>query len=53
MKQKIVLKKIKVIFRKIEANYIWQKMFIHRIDEEKMREYQNQHRLMNLTKRNF
>ncbi len=53
MKLKIVLKKTKNKIKKIKTTHAWQKMFVHKIDEEKMREYQNQHRLMNMTMRNF
>lgn len=53
MKLKIVLKKTKNKIEKMKATHAWQKMFIHKIDEEKMREYQNQHRLMSMTMRNF
>ena len=53
MKLKIVLKKTKNKFKKIRATQAWQKMFVHKIDEEKMRGYQNQHRLMSMTMRNF
>lgn len=53
MKFKIVLKKTKNKIEKIKATPAWQKMFVCKIDEEKMREYQNQHRLMSMTMRNF
>ena len=53
MKHQIVLKKINLLTKKIIASSLWQKMFVHQIDEEKMQEYQNQHRLMALTRRIF
>ncbi len=53
MKFKIVLKKTKNKIEKIKATPAWQKMFVCKIDEEKMREYQSQHRLMSMTMRNF
>ena len=53
MKLKIVLKKTKNRIQKIKVTRTWQKMFEHKIDEEKMREYQNQHRMMNLNMRSF
>lgn len=53
MKLKVVLKKTKNKMEKIKTTPIWQKMFVHKIDEEKMREYQTQHRLMSMTMRGF
>ena len=53
LKLKIVLKKTKNRIQKIKVTRTWQKMFEHKIDEEKMREYQNQHRMMNLNMRSF
>lgn len=53
MKFQIALKKIKTGIEIMISSSAWQKMFVHRIDEEKMREYQNQHRLMGLNMRIF
>lgn len=46
MKLKIALKKAKNRIEKIKASNTWQKIFVHRIDEEKLRQYKDQHRLM-------
>jgi hypothetical protein len=53
MKLKIVLKDAKNKFEKIKASNAWQRMFHSRIDEKKMREYQDQHRLIALNMRQF
>lgn len=53
MKFQIVLRKITAIIKKITLSALWKKMFVHQIDEQKMRDYQNQHRLMWLKSRGF
>lgn len=44
MKFQFVLKKINSHIQIIKSSPAWQKMFVHRIDEEKMQEYKNQYR---------
>ena len=39
--------------QKLTSSLIWQRIFYHRIDEEKMREYKAQHRLLALGIRIF
>lgn len=53
MKLKIVLKTVKNKFGKIKNTPGWQRMFVHKIDEAKMREYQDQHRMMSMRTKGF
>jgi hypothetical protein len=53
MKLKIVLNEAKNKFEKIKGSNAWQRMFHRQIDEKKMREYQEQHRLMAMSMRQF
>ena len=46
MKFQIVLSKFKSVSKTIISSSAWKKLFVDRIDEKKMREYQDQHRLM-------
>lgn len=53
MKFKIALKKIKDCLGTMKASSLWMLLFVYKIDEEKMREYQRAHRLMDITWKNF
>ncbi len=53
MKFKIALKKIKNCLEIMKNTSLWKQLFVYKIDEEKMREYQRAHRLMDITWKNF
>ena len=53
MKFKIALKKIMNFLETMKNTSLWKQLFVYKIDEEKMREYQRAHRLMDPTWKNF
>lgn len=53
MKIKIALKSAKEKVKKIKSTNAWQKMFVSKIDEEKLRQYQDEHRAMGMGLRIF
>lgn len=53
MKLKIVLKSAKEKVEKIKSTNAWQRMFVNKIDEEKLRQYQEEHRAMGMGLRIF
>lgn len=47
------VKMLSKIINQVTSSNLWQRMFIHQIDEEKMNEYKHQHRLLSMNIRNF